>query len=155
MTYRTCPTAKRREAGPTGAAGRPHPVGRPIQSPLLRELPRVRRRAPAPHRSREPGAQRASRARCALRAQLARPQRQDVHERRRAAERVCYAEAVRHGVSFTPGGAITAERRQHTSLRLSFSLVEPGRLDEGIRRLARALREVRRRDRTAFAAPLS
>ena len=54
-----------------------------------------------------------------------------------------------------PGGAVTAERRQRTSLRLSFSLVEPEELDEGVRRLARALREVRRRDRTAVAAPLS
>ncbi len=70
-------------------------------------------------------------------------------------ERSFYSEAVRHGVSFTPGGAVTAERRQRTSLRLSFSLVEPEELDEGVRRLARALREVRRRDRTAVAAPLS
>ena len=75
--------------------------------------------------------------------------------RRPVEERTLYAEAVRHGVSFTPGGAVTAERRQRTSLRLSFSLVEPAELDEGVRRLARALREVRRRDRTALAAPLS
>ncbi len=70
-------------------------------------------------------------------------------------ERAFYSEAMRHGVSFTPGGALTAERRQPTSLRLSFSLVEPEELDEGVRRLARALREVRRRDRAAVAAPLS
>jgi 2-aminoadipate transaminase len=70
-------------------------------------------------------------------------------------ERSLYAEAVRHGVSFTPGGAVTAERRQRTSLRLSFSLLEPDELEEGIRRLARALREVRRRERTSLAAPLS
>jgi len=75
--------------------------------------------------------------------------------RRPVEERTLYSEAVRHGVSFTPGGAITAERRQRTSLRLSFSLVEPEQLDEGVKRLARALREVRRRDRTAMAAPLS
>ncbi len=70
-------------------------------------------------------------------------------------ERELYAEAVRHGMSFTPGGAVTAERRQQTSLRLSFSLLEPEELQEGVRRLARALREVRRRDRTSVAAPLS
>jgi 2-aminoadipate transaminase len=70
-------------------------------------------------------------------------------------ERVLYAEAVRHGMSFTPGGAVTAERRQRTSLRLSFSLLEPAELEEGVRRLARALREVRRRERTSVAAPLS
>ena len=75
--------------------------------------------------------------------------------RRPVEERALYSEAVRHGVSFTPGGAILAERRQRTSLRLSFSLVEPAEVDEGIKRLARALREVRRRDRTALAAPLS
>ena len=70
-------------------------------------------------------------------------------------ERLLYAEAVRNGVSFTPGGAVTVDRPQRTSLRLSFSLLEPEDLDEGVRRLARALREVRRRERTAAAAPLS
>lgn len=75
--------------------------------------------------------------------------------RRPVEERTLYSEAVRHGVSFTPGGAMSAERRQRTSLRLSFSLVEPEELEEGVRRLARALRQVRRRDRTALAAPLS
>lgn len=70
-------------------------------------------------------------------------------------ERELYAEAVRHGMSFTPGGAVTAERRPRTSLRLSFSLLEPEELEEGVKRLARALREVRRRDRTSVAAPLS
>jgi hypothetical protein len=40
-------------------------------------------------------------------------------------------------------------------MRLSFSLVEPPELDEGVRRLARAIREVRRRSRTAVSAPMS
>ena len=70
-------------------------------------------------------------------------------------ERALYAEAARHGVMFTPGGAVTAERRSQTSFRLSFSLLDPEELDEGVRRLARAIREVRRRARTALAAPLS
>ena len=70
-------------------------------------------------------------------------------------ERVLYSEAVRSGVSFTPGGAVSVERPQQTSFRLSFSLLEPEDLEEGVRRLARALREVRRRDRTALAAPFS
>ena len=70
-------------------------------------------------------------------------------------ERVLYAEAVRSGVSFTPGGAVTAERSHQTSFRLSFSLLEPEDLEEGVKRLARALREVRRRDRTTVAAPFS
>jgi DNA-binding transcriptional MocR family regulator len=70
-------------------------------------------------------------------------------------ERVLYTEAARHGVTFTPGGAITAERRTQTSFRLSFSLLEPPELDEGVKRLTRAIREVRRRARHAVAAPMS
>jgi DNA-binding transcriptional MocR family regulator len=70
-------------------------------------------------------------------------------------ERVLYAEAARGGVMFTPGGAVTAERRSQTSLRLSFSLLGPEQLDEGVRRLARAIREVRRRARHSVAAPMS
>ena len=70
-------------------------------------------------------------------------------------ERALYTEAARHGVAFTPGGAITAERRSQTSFRLSFSLLEPPELDEGVRRLARAIREVRRRARGAVSAPRS
>ena len=60
-------------------------------------------------------------------------------------ERALYSEAVRHGVTFTPGGALTPERRSQTSMRLSFSLVEPPELDEGVRRLARS----------AVSAPMS
>jgi DNA-binding transcriptional MocR family regulator len=70
-------------------------------------------------------------------------------------ERALYAEAGRCGVMFTPGGAVTAERRSQTSFRLSFSLLDPDQLDEGVRRLARAIREVRRRARHSVAAPMS
>jgi DNA-binding transcriptional MocR family regulator len=70
-------------------------------------------------------------------------------------ERALYSEAARHGVNFTPGGVITAERRSQTSFRLSFSMVDPEELDEGVRRLARAIREVRRRTRRPVAAPMS
>ena len=70
-------------------------------------------------------------------------------------ERALYAEAARCGVAFTPGGAVTAERRSQTSFRLSFSLLDPEELDEGVRRLARAIREVRRRSRHSVAAPMS
>lgn len=70
-------------------------------------------------------------------------------------EHALYSEAARHGVTFTPGGAITLERRSQTSFRLSFSLLDPPELDEGVRRLARAMREVRRRARHAVAAPMS
>jgi 2-aminoadipate transaminase len=70
-------------------------------------------------------------------------------------ERALYAEAARNGVTFTPGGAVTAERRSQTSFRLSFSLLDPEELDEGVRRLARAIREVRRRSRSAIPAAMS
>jgi DNA-binding transcriptional MocR family regulator len=70
-------------------------------------------------------------------------------------ERALYAEAVRTGVTFTPGGAISVERRSQTSVRLSYSLLDPPELDEGVRRLGRAIREVRRRARHSVAAPLS
>ena len=70
-------------------------------------------------------------------------------------ERALYSEAARHGVTFTPGGAVTAERRSQTALRLSFSLVGPEELDEGVKRLARAIREVRRRSRHSVALPVS
>ena len=59
------------------------------------------------------------------------------------------------GVTFTPGGTVTVERMPLTSLRLSFSLVDPEELDEGVRRLARALREVRRRERYSATVPVS
>jgi DNA-binding transcriptional MocR family regulator len=70
-------------------------------------------------------------------------------------QRALYTEAARHGVAFIPGDAITAERRTQTSMRLSFSLLDPPELDEGVKRLARAIREVRRRSRSAIAAPMS
>ena len=62
-------------------------------------------------------------------------------------ERALYVEALRAGTTFLPGGAVTAEKSSRTSMRLSFGLVEPALLDEGVRRLAVALREVRRRGR--------
>jgi len=71
-------------------------------------------------------------------------------------ERALYSEAARHGVTFTPGGAVTPERRSQTGLRLSFPLLDAEELDEGVRRLARAIREVRRRSRhSVAAAPIS
>ena len=70
-------------------------------------------------------------------------------------ERALYVEALREGVSFLPGGAIQAERSSRTSMRLSFGLVEPGLIDEGVRRLAVALRAVRRRGRTSATGAMS
>lgn len=70
-------------------------------------------------------------------------------------ERVLYAEAMRAGTTFLPGGAVMAEKSSRTSLRLSFGLVEPALLGEGVRRLAVALREVRRRGRAGSTGALS
>src|SRR3954468_15037247 len=70
-------------------------------------------------------------------------------------ERALYREAVRAGVTFTPGAAVTVERSALTSLRLSSSLGGPPELDEGFRRLARATRELRRRERYSATVPVS
>jgi DNA-binding transcriptional MocR family regulator len=58
-------------------------------------------------------------------------------------------------VTYVPGATVVPERPTETSLRLSFSMVDPPELDEGVRRIARALREMRRRDRRAATVPLS
>lgn len=70
-------------------------------------------------------------------------------------ERALYVEALRCGTTFLPGGAVMAEKSSRTSMRLSFGLVEPELLDEAVRRLAVALREVRRRGRVGATASLS
>jgi DNA-binding transcriptional MocR family regulator len=70
-------------------------------------------------------------------------------------ERVLYAEAVREGMAFLPGGAMMAHPSGRTSARLSYSLIDPGLFDEAIRRLARALRAVHRRERVAALGPIS
>ncbi|MDX6676620.1 MAG: 2-aminoadipate transaminase, partial [Solirubrobacteraceae bacterium] len=70
-------------------------------------------------------------------------------------ERAVYVEALRVGVSFLPGGAIQAEKSTRTSMRLSFGLVDPASHDEAVRRLAVALREVKRRGRMGATGALS
>ncbi|HEY3727051.1 MAG TPA: PLP-dependent aminotransferase family protein [Solirubrobacteraceae bacterium] len=71
-------------------------------------------------------------------------------------ERLLVAEALRNGVSFTPGGATRPEPGGSGGLRLSFSLLDEEMIDEGIRRLAVALREVRRtRSHTHIGAAMS
>jgi 2-aminoadipate transaminase len=74
---------------------------------------------------------------------------------RRLDERAFYAEALRHGVTFTPGTAVSVDPPTETSIRLSFSLLDPPELDEGVKRIARALREMRRRDRRVASMPMS
>jgi 2-aminoadipate transaminase len=75
--------------------------------------------------------------------------------RRAVDERALYGEALRCGVAFLPGGATQPDPSARTSLRLSFSYVEPELLDEGVRRLARALRAVRQRQPVGATSPLS
>ena len=70
-------------------------------------------------------------------------------------ERLLYAEALREGVTFLPGGAAEPEPTGRTSIRLSFSIVPPEQFDEAARRLARALRAVHRQDRIASTGPIS
>jgi 2-aminoadipate transaminase len=62
-------------------------------------------------------------------------------------ERDLYAEAVRQGVTFLPGGAMMVERPRATHIRLSFGYLDPDDLREGARRLAAAVGAVRPRPR--------
>lgn len=75
--------------------------------------------------------------------------------RRPLDERLLLAEALRQGVSFTPGGATTVEGDGLAGLRLSFSLLDEERIDEGVRRLAVAIRAVRRGPAVRMAPAMS
>jgi DNA-binding transcriptional MocR family regulator len=75
--------------------------------------------------------------------------------RRPLDERLLVAEALRQGVSFTPGGATTVEGDGLFGLRVSFSMLDEERIDEGIRRLAAAVRAVRRGTGARLAPAMS
>src|SRR3954451_8128626 len=75
--------------------------------------------------------------------------------RRPIDERMLFAEALRNRVGFTPGRALRPEQSSQSSLRLSFPLLDEERLDEGVRRLAVAIREVRRQAAGGWSAALS
>ena len=70
-------------------------------------------------------------------------------------ERDLYEEAVSQGVAFLPGGAAMPERPRETFMRLSFSYLDPDELREGVRRLAVAIRAVRRAARPREALPIT
>ena len=70
-------------------------------------------------------------------------------------ERLLWSEAIHQGVGFTPGGATVAEPIGGAAARLSFSYLEPDQLDEGVRRLAAAVRAVHRRQGTSSLAAFS
>jgi DNA-binding transcriptional MocR family regulator len=75
--------------------------------------------------------------------------------RRPIDERMLFAEALRNRIGFTPGRALRPEQSSQSSLRLSFSMLNEERLDEGVRRLGVAIREVRRQSASGWAASLS
>jgi 2-aminoadipate transaminase len=64
-------------------------------------------------------------------------------------------EAVRHGVTFVPGTAMIPEPGPGTHLRLSYGFLEPDKLAEGTRRLARAIRTVGEQARVSTALPIA
>jgi 2-aminoadipate transaminase len=64
-------------------------------------------------------------------------------------------EAVRHGVTFVPGTAMIPEPGPGTHLRLSYGFLDPDKLAEGTRRLARAIRAVGGQARVSAALPIA
>ncbi|HSI81064.1 MAG TPA: PLP-dependent aminotransferase family protein [Solirubrobacterales bacterium] len=60
-------------------------------------------------------------------------------------ERSLFDEAVRHGVAYVPGAAMTVEPSRALSMRLSYCYCEPDEIVEGVRRLAAAARAARAR----------
>jgi 2-aminoadipate transaminase len=72
---------------------------------------------------------------------------------RRIDEQGLYAEALRHGVTITPGAAARLEPSARAATRLSFSLAGPAELEQGARRLAAAYRSLLRAGRYAATRP--
>jgi len=70
-------------------------------------------------------------------------------------ERMLFGEALRNQIGFTPGRALRPEQSSQSSLRLSFPMLDEERLDEGVRRLAVAIRAVRRQSTDGWASALS
>jgi 2-aminoadipate transaminase len=64
-------------------------------------------------------------------------------------------EAVRHGVTFVPGAAMIPEPGAGTYLRLSYGFLDPDKLAEGTRRLARAIRSIGEQPRVSGALPIA
>jgi DNA-binding transcriptional MocR family regulator len=75
--------------------------------------------------------------------------------RRRIDERTLHNEALRRGVSFTPGHSALVEESQRASLRLCFSVGDEERLEEGVKRLAGAFRATLRGERLTASAPVA
>jgi DNA-binding transcriptional MocR family regulator len=58
-------------------------------------------------------------------------------------------EAVRNGVTFVPGAAMLPETTHASNMRLSYGYLGPEKLEEGTKRLARAMRSLTERPREA------
>jgi DNA-binding transcriptional MocR family regulator len=71
-----------------------------------------------------------------------------------ADERELADEAVRQGVAYVPGGAMRIEPQPELNMRLSFGFLEPKEIDEGLRRMALAIRAVRGRPARRQAVPV-
>jgi DNA-binding transcriptional MocR family regulator len=69
-------------------------------------------------------------------------------------ERELADEAVRQGVAYVPGNALRVEARPELTMRLSFGYLDPDEIDEGLRRLAAAIRALRGRPARRQAVPV-
>jgi DNA-binding transcriptional MocR family regulator len=69
-------------------------------------------------------------------------------------ERELADEAIRQGVAYVPGAAMQIEPRPVLNMRLSYGYLEPDEIDEGLRRLALAIRALRRRPARRQAVPI-
>jgi DNA-binding transcriptional MocR family regulator len=78
-----------------------------------------------------------------------------VRFRRPIDERALLSEAIRCGVTFVPGGAMLPEPKSVTAMRVSFARLDAEQLDEGVRRLAKAVLAVRHRASRPGLAHLS
>ena len=75
--------------------------------------------------------------------------------RRPIDERLLFAEALRNRVGVTPGRAMRPEQSGQSAIRLSFPMLDEERLDEGVRRLAVAIRAVRRESTVGWTSAMS
>ena len=70
-------------------------------------------------------------------------------------ETVLMTEAVRNGVTFVPGAAMLPEASHLTHMRLSYGFLDPDRIVEGTKRLARAIKTLSKRPRVSEALPIA
>jgi 2-aminoadipate transaminase len=69
-------------------------------------------------------------------------------------ERELADEAVRQGVAYVPGNALRIDEVADLQMRLSFGFLEPEQIDEGLRRIAVAIRALRARPARRRAVPV-